>query len=70
LGLTQRTFAFSFPDCDKLPPPVMPFDDVAFSYCGDMSSPAAIYKKLNLGVDCDSRIALVGTQRRRLPLEF
>ena len=54
----QRTFAFSFPDCDKLPPPVMPFDDVAFSYTADMA--AAIYKCVNLGVDCDSRVALVG----------
>lgn len=55
----QRTFAFTFPECDKLPPPVMPFDDVGFAYSGDMND-APIYKKVNLGVDCDSRIALVG----------
>jgi len=56
---SQRTFAFTFPECDKLPPPVMPFDDVGFAYSGDMND-APIYKKVNLGVDCDSRIALVG----------
>ena len=38
-GLTEpvhkeSTFKFSFPDCDKLPPPVMPFVDVSFSYSG------------------------------------
>ena len=54
----QKTFQFQFPTCDKLPPPVLPFDDVAFSYTADMSK--AIYKRVNLGVDCDSRIALVG----------
>jgi hypothetical protein len=38
-GLTEpvtreSTFRFSFPDCDKLPPPVLPFVDVSFSYSG------------------------------------
>lgn len=38
-GLTEpvsreSTFKFSFPDCDKLPPPVLPFVDVSFSYSG------------------------------------
>lgn len=38
-GLTEpvtqeSTFKFQFPDCDKLPPPVMPFVDVSFSYSG------------------------------------
>ena len=38
-GLTEpvvreRSFKFTFPDCDKLPPPVMPFIDVSFSYSG------------------------------------
>lgn len=38
-GLTEpvhkeATFKFSFPDCEKLPPPVMPFVDVSFSYSG------------------------------------
>ena len=38
-GLTKpvqhrQTFTFSFPDCDKLPPPVLPFIDVSFAYSG------------------------------------
>ena len=38
-GLTEpvtreSTFRFTFPDCDKLPPPVLPFVDVSFSYSG------------------------------------
>lgn len=27
----ERTFQFSFPDCDKLPPPVLPFINVSFA---------------------------------------
>lgn len=30
----ETTFKFTFPDCDKLPPPVLPFIDVSFSYSG------------------------------------
>lgn len=32
--MRESTFRFSFPDCDKLPPPVLPFVDVSFSYSG------------------------------------
>ena len=31
----ERTFAFKFPACDKLPPPVLPFIDVSFGYDGN-----------------------------------
>lgn len=39
VGLTKpvvhtRSFTFTFPDCDKLPPPVLPFIDVSFAYSG------------------------------------
>lgn len=30
----ERTFQFSFPDCAKLPPPVLPFIGVSFAYSG------------------------------------
>ena len=30
----ERTFNFEFPSCDKLPPPVLPFIGVSFSYSG------------------------------------
>ncbi len=54
----ERNFNFDFPDCDKLPPPVLPFIGVAFSYSGKKED--HLYENLNLGIDCDSRIALVG----------
>ena len=54
----ERTFTFNFPDCDKIPPPVLPFDQVSFAYNGKEEN--YLYDKLDLGVDCDSRIALVG----------
>ena len=73
----ERTFNFDFPACDKLPPPVLPFIGVSFSYSGKkeeyLCAPAGHaavrcvltkaslrYENLNLGIDCDSRIALVG----------
>jgi len=38
-GLTEpvtheSTFTFQFPDCEKLPPPVLPFINVSFAYSG------------------------------------
>jgi ATP-binding cassette subfamily F protein 2 len=54
----EATFAFRFPDCEKLPPPVLPFTGVSFSYSGRKED--HLYEGLELGVDCDSRIALVG----------
>eukprot|EP00218_Dolichomastix_sp_CCMP3274_P013147 CAMPEP_0170144196 /NCGR_PEP_ID=MMETSP0033_2-20121228/13349_1 /TAXON_ID=195969 /ORGANISM="Dolichomastix tenuilepis, Strain CCMP3274" /LENGTH=636 /DNA_ID=CAMNT_0010380681 /DNA_START=124 /DNA_END=2034 /DNA_ORIENTATION=- len=62
-GLTEpvsreRTFKFKFPECGKLPPPVVPFVDVSFSYSGKKED--YLYRNLEFGIDCDSRIALVG----------
>lgn len=62
-GLTEKPvsdpqYAFKFPDSEQLPPPVMAFDEVSFSYSGKEED--YLYRKLNFGVDCDSRIALVG----------
>ena len=54
----ERTFTFEFGACDKLPPPVLPFTDVSFSYNGKKED--HLYENLNLGIDCDSRVALVG----------
>ncbi|KAF8983755.1 hypothetical protein BGZ46_009631 [Entomortierella lignicola] len=51
-------FKFKFSDTDKLPPPVLAFDEVAFAYSGEMKD--ALYKGVNLGIDMDSRVALVG----------
>lgn len=54
----DRVFTFRFADVEKLPPPVLSFDDVTFSYSGDAKD--NLYKHLDLGVDMDSRTALVG----------
>ncbi|KAG0261812.1 hypothetical protein BG011_000643 [Mortierella polycephala] len=51
-------FKFKFSDSDKLPPPVLAFDDVGFAYSGQMKD--ALYDGVNLGIDMDSRVALVG----------
>eukprot|EP01050_Picozoa_sp_SAG11_P026542 SAG11_NODE_6395_length_1322_cov_1.041701_1_plen_332_part_00 len=53
-----QSFMFRFADTTKLPPPVMPFSNVSFSYSGLKKD--NLYSNLELGIDCDSRIALVG----------
>lgn len=62
-GLTPRptpdpVFNFRFADCERLPPPILVFQDVAFSYSGKKED--FLYEHLNLGLDSDSRVALVG----------
>jgi ATP-binding cassette subfamily F protein 2 len=54
----DHVFTFRFNDPEKLPPPVLSFDDVAFAYDGNIEH--ALYKHLELAIDTDSRIALVG----------
>lgn len=54
----DRVFSFRFPQVDRLPPPVLAFDDISFSYDGKAEN--NLYEHLNFGVDMDSRIALVG----------
>ena len=56
----DKTFQFSFPECRKLPPPVLPFKEVSFSYPGADPADGFLLKNLEFGVDCDSRVALVG----------
>jgi len=55
---TDRVFTFRFADVEKLPPPVLAFDDVTFSYSG--SPKDDLYRHIDLGFDMDSRTALVG----------
>jgi len=56
----ERTFEFTFPDCAKLAPPVLPFKNVSFRYHTADPSLGMLLENLEFGVDCDSRIALVG----------
>mmetsp|Transcript_21648 Transcript_21648/g.33882 ORF Transcript_21648/g.33882 Transcript_21648/m.33882 type:complete len:625 (+) Transcript_21648:183-2057(+) len=62
-GLTEkpemeRSVKFAFPDCDKLPPPVLAINDVSFAYSGKKED--FLYNHLELSVDQDSRVALIG----------
>ncbi|CAL9737490.1 ABC transporter ATP-binding protein Arb1p [Monosporozyma servazzii] len=54
----DRVFSFRFPEIERLPPPVIAFDDISFSY--DEKPENNLYEHLDFGVDMDSRIALVG----------
>ena len=62
-GLTEEVkpppvFNFHFSDCEKLPPPILSFENVSFAYSGQLRD--ALYTQLNLGLDSESRVALVG----------
>lgn len=62
-GLVQKVdppprFKFRFLETQKLPPPVLSFEQICFSYSGKKSE--FLYEGLDLAVDMDSRIALVG----------
>jgi len=61
-GLTEKVvqdkgIEFYFPDCGKLPPPVLGVEKVSFRYS---DSKPQIYKDLDFGMDLDTRVALVG----------
>jgi ATPase subunit of ABC transporter with duplicated ATPase domains len=52
----EKPLNFKFADPGKLVPPVLAFHDVQFGYPGCQP----LYTNVNLGVDLDSRVALVG----------
>jgi len=61
-GLTEkvasdRQISFYFPDCGKLPPPVLAVENVSFGYD---EKKGMLYRNLDFGMDLDTRIALVG----------
>lgn len=61
-GVTEKVvedkiFIFRFSNPEYLPPPVLQFQKVSFSYPG---TDKIIYKDLEFGIDLESRIALVG----------
>ena len=61
-GLTEKVTSdklveFYFPSCGSIPPPVLMVQKISFRYKKDQPW---IYKDLELGIDLDSRIALVG----------
>lgn len=61
-GLTERVakdkaLSFYFPDCGKIPPPVLMVQHVTYQYPG---SAKPVYKDIDFGIDLDTRLALVG----------
>jgi len=62
-GLTEAVvdppkYTFRFQQCEVLTPPVLAFQNVAFAYSGKKED--YLYTNVSLGVDLDSRVALVG----------
>ncbi|EMR11291.1 hypothetical protein PNEG_00320 [Pneumocystis murina B123] len=53
-----KVISFKFENVQKLLPPIIAFNDVCFSYDGDVKN--SLYLNLSFGIDMDSRIALVG----------
>uniref|UniRef100_A0A0K0DC88 ABC transporter domain-containing protein n=1 Tax=Angiostrongylus cantonensis TaxID=6313 RepID=A0A0K0DC88_ANGCA len=53
--IKEYSVNFSFPDTDKLAPPILGLHDVTFGYGDNI-----LFKNLDFGVDMDSRIAIVG----------
>jgi ATP-binding cassette subfamily F protein 2 len=51
--MTPKQLRFNFEDVKKLPPPIIAFSDVAFSYSGEKKD--YLYRDLNFGIDMDSR---------------
>ncbi|KAJ7442531.1 P-loop containing nucleoside triphosphate hydrolase protein [Mycena galericulata] len=53
-----KPLRFNFEDVRKLPPPIIAFDSVAFSYSGEKKD--YLYENLSFGIDMDARIAILG----------
>lgn len=62
---TLRPLRFNFEDVRKLPPPIIAFDEVAFSYSGKAED--YLYKKLSFGIECvfPSHLAILTRLTRR-----
>lgn len=56
--VVPKQLRFNFEDVRKLPPPIIAFNDVGFSYSGKEED--FLYKDLSFGIDMDSRVAIVG----------
>lgn len=51
------TLVIEFPDPDELTPPILQFYDVSFKY----GNGEYLFQNLNIGIDMDSRVALLGS---------
>ena len=52
-----KQLRFHFEDIRKLPPPIIAFNDVAFSYSGKKED--YLYQKLSFGIECGSFFPVV-----------
>lgn len=48
--LSHKQLRFNFEDVRKMPPPIIAFNDVAFSYSGKKED--YLYKDLSFGIEC------------------
>ena len=51
-------YDFSFPNCMKLPPPVLAVKEISFAYSGRRED--YLYDEVELSIDMDTRVAIVG----------
>jgi len=56
--ILDPTLVINFPEPEELIPPILQFWDVSFKYNATDSD--CLFKNLNLGIDMDSRVALLG----------
>ena len=54
----HRSYDFTFPNCRRLPPPVLAVKELSFAYSGRVSD--YLYDQIDLSVDMDTRVAVVG----------
>eukprot|EP00033_Pygsuia_biforma_P000284 GCRY01000349.1.p1 GENE.GCRY01000349.1~~GCRY01000349.1.p1 ORF type:complete len:727 (+),score=258.10 GCRY01000349.1:157-2337(+) len=54
--IEDPSICFQFESAEKLDPPVLQFKDVTFGYSPDK----ILFSNVELGFDCDSRVALIG----------
>lgn len=55
---TEHMVKLDFPSCQKLPPPILAFEEVSFAYDGDKDN--CLLNDMEFGIDMESRIVLVG----------
>merc|ERR1719150_2075993 len=53
---------FSFPETSQLQPPILGLHDVSFNY----PTQPPLFKKVDFGIDMDSRVAIVGSKSLRI----
>lgn len=53
----EYTVKFTFSEAPEIAPPVIDFTDVGFRYGPEHP---VLFKDVNFGIDCDSRVAIVG----------